>query len=191
MLVRLVYTRFRVPIVRHFAADAGLDDLVGKKKTRALFDSEGNVVDQNSVGEAFRRLDMAMNWNAIYHFLGSPPLPDTRTEEEKKEDDEIDRVFGIKMTERIKAEEAMYNNLIRNQHEAIAALPDDLRKEALIFDPILPPPHPRMLMPRRSPVLSDPKLVSPPVLDDIEVDEIDLDEKDDDDDVVEKIPKKL
>lgn len=123
-----------------------------KSRVPKVVEEEMSEREKSSL-EAFAKLDDVIDWDAFIKFAESPPVADTRTVEEIAYDEEVERVYAMKSMERLTSYRKIHENIVIGQRKALAALPDHLRMEALFFDPILPPAHPRLAPPREYPTL--------------------------------------
>lgn len=87
-------------------------------------------------------------------WLDAPMPADPRTREEIAADEEVSRAFSKFSAKRYIAQQQFFDSMVRCQMEAVACLPPQLRERALVFDPILPPVHPRIGAPRQYPIAS-------------------------------------
>ena len=150
--------------IRYFARgkkDIGAKEvakIVGAKQDQDAKEAEEDTPDghdQRAFEELLPKMEASVNWDLFYKSIESPPLPEQRSKYEIERHNEILKVYTKNTTKRMIQEDAFLNQIIDEQYAAIAALPKNLRDLALEFDVILPPPHPRIGVPREFPTLPE------------------------------------
>lgn len=102
--------------------------------------------------DALAKFDNYIDWEKFIAWLDAPEPADPRTAEEKAADAKVCRVYSKNAAKRYMQREKWLRSMLHCQMEAIANLPLELRASALVFDPILPPVHPRIGPPREYPI---------------------------------------
>jgi hypothetical protein len=98
--------------------------------------------------------DQYFDWEAFVRWLDAPAPADPRSKEEIAADEQVSRIYSKQNAKRYIAQQQFFDSMLRCQMEAVACLPVPLRERALVFDPILPPVHPRIGAPRQYPIAS-------------------------------------
>ena len=80
----------------------------------------------------------------VLSWMDAPAPADPRSKAEQEADNLVCHTYSKQAAKAYIKQQQFFDRMLYCQMQAVAALPESLRTRALVFDPILPPIHPRV-----------------------------------------------